>query len=207
MNQEMQQVREHMRALAKGVDPFTMEPLGADTMLNDVTLARSFYYVAEVLDSLIRNGGTLEDRRGSLDPFVWNDQMRERMPFKDSPTITELVRRINRWAAEFNMKKLAYQRITTWLLDAGYLKEVLDENQKKRRMPTKEGESIGLQIEARFGMYSNYEVILYTKKAQKFLSEHMEEILAHQGKEKVKTEESFEDMMDSEMEELFQEVI
>lgn len=212
MNQEMQQTSEYMRDLAKGLDPFTKEPLPMDTILNDIGLARSFYYVADVLDALVRNGGSLTERKKNLVTFEWTEEMNQHLPFSDSPTITEFVRRINKWAAASNMRRLAYQRITTWLLDYGYLKEVLDDNQKKRRMPTAEGEAIGLQIEARFGMYSNYEVILYTPKAQRFIGDHMGEILSYREKDRTKEQDNdldneVDELFDMAMEEVLEEVV
>lgn len=56
-------------------------------------------------------------------------------------------------------------------------------------MPTKEGEEIGLQVESRFGMYSNYQVILYTPAAQMFLCDNMKEILEYQKKQGQKENE------------------
>lgn len=189
MNQEMQVTSEYMKALAKGLDPFSKEPLPEDTVLNDISLSRTFYYVAEVFDTLEKNGGSLTKKSENLKPFTLTEEMKELLPFADSPTITELVRRLNRLAVESKMRRIAYQKITIWLLDQGYLKEVQDENKKKRRMPTKEGEEIGLQVESRFGMYSNYQVILYTPAAQMFLCDNMKEILEYQKKQGQKENE------------------
>ena len=55
--EKLERARMYLDKLANGIDPLTDQELPDDTMLNNVRLARCFFYAADVLRRVIENGG------------------------------------------------------------------------------------------------------------------------------------------------------
>ena len=53
----LQRAKMYMEKLAQGIDPITGVELPEDSALNNVRLARCFFYVSGVLDRVIANDG------------------------------------------------------------------------------------------------------------------------------------------------------
>ena len=53
----------YMDKLANGINPITDEEVAEDDAVNNVRLSRCFFYVADVLQKVIENGGTEKKRR------------------------------------------------------------------------------------------------------------------------------------------------
>ena len=53
----MQRAKMYMDNLAQGIDPISGQEVPNDSVLNNVRLARCFFYVSGVLDQVIANGG------------------------------------------------------------------------------------------------------------------------------------------------------
>ena len=64
----MQRAKMYMDKLAQGIDPITDRELPEDSALNNVRLARCFFYVSDVLGQVIANGGMIGGRP-KLQPF------------------------------------------------------------------------------------------------------------------------------------------
>ena len=67
----MQRAKMYMDKLAQGIDPISDLELPEDSALNNVRLARCFFYVSGILDQVIRNGGqvgTVEKAEFSITP-------------------------------------------------------------------------------------------------------------------------------------------
>ena len=67
----MQRAKGYLDKLALGIDPLTGREVPEDSVLNNVRLARCFFYVSDVLERLISNGGQTE-RKPKLQPFAMN---------------------------------------------------------------------------------------------------------------------------------------
>ena len=52
----MQRAKMYMDNLAQGIDPISGQEVPNDSVLNNVRLARCFFYVSGVLDQVIANG-------------------------------------------------------------------------------------------------------------------------------------------------------
>lgn len=55
----MQRAKMYMDKLAQGIDPITNLEMPGDCVLNNVRLARCFFYVSDVLGQVIANGGVI----------------------------------------------------------------------------------------------------------------------------------------------------
>ena len=172
----------YMKQLADGIDPLTGRELPDDTVLNQVRLSRCFYYVAELLQQIIANGGEVGGKSGkprtSKPDFIWLEEFERKVAYSRQPVpVTTLANIISQAAAESNVRKLSYSRISEWLVREGYLRSEL-KNDKQFKRPTAKGEEIGIVCDRRTGsMGISYEVVLYTESAQRFVVENMGKIL------------------------------
>ena len=55
----MQRAKMYLDKLAQGIDPITNQEVPEDSVLNNVRLARCFFYVSDVLGKVIDNGGVI----------------------------------------------------------------------------------------------------------------------------------------------------
>ena len=59
----MQRAKMYLDKLAQGIDPITDREVPEDSVLNNVRLARCFFYVSDVLSKVIDNGGVIGGSR------------------------------------------------------------------------------------------------------------------------------------------------
>ena len=176
--EKMKHAQRYILDLAKGVDPISKGEMPEDSCLNNVRLSRCFFYVAEVLGKVIANGGQAGGKYQGTE-FILTDEFKERLVLSDGGVqITHFVKPINDLAVEKGMQRVPPTAWTDWLVEKGYLEEVIWGNDNKRRKePTKKGEALGITSEFREGRYGMYKAVLYGEGAQKLMIEHMEEIV------------------------------
>lgn len=191
--EKMQRAKDYMDMLANGIDPISGMSFEEDAVLNHVRLSRCFFYVSDVLRQVIENGGVgrrTAARQSALPPFSLSMELRERVEITEDPVvISKFTDRLNQLVDLTAMKKLSYLPFTVWLLDKGFLFEEII-NGKKRKKPSQTGLQIGIKSEMREGQYGEYMTILYTQHAQRFLLEHLDEILEMQRQAKDAQESS-----------------
>ena len=60
----MQRAKMYLDKLAQGIDPISGDEVPEDSVLNNVRLARCFFYVSGILQQVIDNGGTVVRLQG-----------------------------------------------------------------------------------------------------------------------------------------------
>ena len=172
----MQRAKLYMDQLAQGIDPISGEELSEDTVLNNVRLARCFFYVSGVLQQLIDNSGQVG--KAEKIPFVLSSQMLERIaPADHALRITEFADLFVQASGDRNMKRPSVSKFTGWLIEKGFMEIITDENGKQKRLPTAAGQKLGIYTDSRQGYNGMYMAVLYSPTAQRFLLDHWEEIL------------------------------
>lgn len=173
----MQRAKMYMDKLAQGMDPITNREVPEDSVLNNVRLARCFFYVSDVLSQVIANGGVIGGRP-KLQPFhITKDQLSRMQVSQEPVRVTQLVEMISAGVDDPRMKKLSTTVITNWLLEKGFLEKQVSPDGKNRRVPTQNGLMIGLSSETRQGQYGEYQAVFYNAAAQQFVLDHLPEIL------------------------------
>ena len=172
--------KDYMDRLSNGINPVDDEVLTKDALLNNVNLSRCFFYVSDILRQVIENGGAVAkraQRSSMLAPFELPDEMRGKIEITTSPTmIRHLTERINSMIDENTMRKLKVTAVTSWLVQNGFLCEEII-NDRKRKVPTEEGEKLGIYSEAREGHYGSYLAVLYKESAQRHIVNNLEQII------------------------------
>ena len=172
----MQRAKMYLDKLAQGIDPITGREVAEDSVLNNVRLARCFFYVSGVLDRVIANGGEV-GAKPKL-PFSIDREQLARVQISQEPVrITQLVDIIGAAVGNPQMKKLSTTIITDWLVEKGFLEKQTDTEGKSMRVPTRNGLMIGLSTQTRQGKYGDYQAVFYSADAQRFVLDNLPSIL------------------------------
>lgn len=174
----MQRAKMYMDKLAQGIDPISDVELPQDTVLNNVRMARCFFYVSGVLEQVIRNGGVVGARVGTVDFSLTAAQRSQVQLFQEPVRITEFADALHRAAGNPDMKKPNAGKITEWLEKNGLMYKQLNAEGKYNRLPTDSGRKLGMQTIERQSPSGAYTAVLYDRNAQRFLLDHLDEILA-----------------------------
>ena len=169
-----------MDKLSNGIDPISDEVLTRDSLLNSITLSRCFFFVSDILRQVIENDGYIGRRVRSnvkLLPFVLPEEDRKQIEVTETPAmIRQFTDRINSLIDIDIMQKLKVSALTGWLVNEGLLEEETI-NGKKRKIPTKAGEKLGIYSEARESQYGGYTAILYKESAQRHILKNLDKII------------------------------
>lgn len=176
----MQRAKMYMDKLAQGVDPITGNELPEDALLNNVRLARCFFYVSGILQQVIDNGGIVGSRP-KKNNFIVTPQMMSRLAPADRPLrISEFTELLAAAADDPNTRRPTTTAITNWLLSKGFMEKIPSADGKQQRVPTEAGQRIGMYTETRQGQYGEYLAVYYSIEAQRFLLDHLGEIFGVQ---------------------------
>ena len=178
--EKMRFAQKYMMELANGIDPISKKALPADTCLNNVRLARYFFFISDVLRRLIKNGGQIhETRRGdsAMPEKRLEPPLRSYLAITDAPvTITEFLRPLRELSAKRSTRSLPVTAVTGWLTEKGYLNDVADGDSRHHKTPTPAGVRLGISTEQRTSPHGAYVAVLYSANSQRFIADNLEAI-------------------------------
>lgn len=177
----MQRAKMYIDKLARGIDPLTDTEIPEDSALNQVRISRCLYYVSDILGRVIENDGHVGPKpKQILREFSITPEILARVPISQEPIrVTQLVQIIADTINDTGMRKLKTTVITDWLMDTGFLvKQDLPEG-KTIRVPTPNGNRIGIFLQSRQGQYGEYNAVFYSAEAQKFILDNLLSLLPH----------------------------
>ncbi|MBQ3417877.1 MAG: hypothetical protein IJH32_08580 [Ruminococcus sp.] len=174
----------YLEKLANGVNPLTDEEVGESDVINNVRISRCLFYASGILKQIVENKGKFKVERPDRKPFTITPEQLARFEYADyGISITEFTKRINTLIDTVHINELKSKVILEWLVEAGLLTNIIVNN-KTRRRPTPQGESMGIFTEERSGQYGTYEGVFYSPKAQHFIVDNIGEIIASSNREK-----------------------
>lgn len=178
----MQRAKMYVDKLANGIDPLTDSPVAESDCINQVRISRCLFYVSGVLGKLIENGGVVGKRmRTKKRPFSITREQLQKYTFEPFPiAVSEIAKKINSLTDSDEMEKIGNSAITSFLIKNGYL-EVTLVNGKRAKTPTKLGNSIGISRQEKQGVNGPYVATFYNIDAQRFILDHIDEIIASQN--------------------------
>lgn len=172
----MQRAKMYMDKLAQGIDPISGLEIPEDSVLNNVRLARCFFYVSGVLDQVIANGGKVK-KAAKGDFYITEEELCRVKPEQEPIRITQFVSMLMEAINDPNRKRMNTTTITDWLIEKGFMARQQGADGKSKRLPTATGEQIGLSTKAYQGQYGEYQAVYYSAEAQQFLLDHLQEML------------------------------
>lgn len=176
-------------AQKRGVPAFV---IFSDSALHDMCLKKpttdeEFLTVNGVGETKLRQYGAvfipvikryIPTKRGKL-PFYISEEQLSHFEYSDTPIpISEITKRINDLAEDERRKKFRATYITDWLVSINVLK-IEELNGKPYKLPTYDGTKLGLSVERREKDDGDrYYVTLYNRKAQEFVIDNMDSVMA-----------------------------
>ena len=175
----MQHAKNYIDKLANGIDPLTDEIIKDDSVINNVRISRCLFYVSNVLQGVINNGGavgrTVKPQKIAFS--ITDEQCSKILITQDPVGVSIISKRIGEVLDE-NVKTLPAVHIANWLVDNGYLVENIYSGSKKK-VTTPKGEHLGiLTIDAVNPQGVPYKKNIYDANAQKFIISNLNKIAA-----------------------------
>lgn len=189
--EKIERAKMYIEKLANGIDPITDTNIPEGDVVNNIRIARCFFYVAEILGKVIEQGGLEEHfvERGSRKiikaPFSLTAEQADRFEFSLSPiSASEICQRLGAVIDTQNVKNLSASNIFSWLESIGALIKEETDNGNKRTV-TQSGVDIGIVSETRISSNGNsYTSILFNKEAQLFIIDNTAAIANHAAEKK-----------------------
>ena len=143
----MQRAKMYLDKLAQGIDPISGQEIPNDSVLNNVRLARCFFYVSGILDQVIANDGRVIS--GEKNFYITQEEISRLQPSQEALRITQFA-----------------DRITDGVHDPA-----------RKRLPTAAGEQLGLSVREMQGKAGPFQAVYYGANAQRFILDHLMDIL------------------------------
>ena len=177
--EKLQRAKMYLDKMANGINPITDEQTPDEDSLNNVRVSRCLFYVSDILRQVIENGGTIgKQAKAAKQPFSITQEELRRFPLSATPIpVSEVTKRINALIEERSMTKLTYTSITSSLIESGLLMQTDSGDGHHAKLPTDQGQSIGIVVEEREGQNGTYRVTVYNTEAQQFILDNMDAII------------------------------
>lgn len=173
----LKRAKMYIDKMANGVNPLTDGQIREDDFINNVRIARCLFYVSDILNKVIQNGGVV----GVKAKFSISDEQLKDFQFSEKPiSISEVTNRINALKHSNAMRSLSNTKISSWLVNHGFLEIYENEKGQKTKRPTKQGQGIGISLEQREGTSGIYSVPVYHFAAQRFIIDKLNAIIAEE---------------------------
>ncbi|MCL2814177.1 MAG: hypothetical protein FWD23_06225 [Oscillospiraceae bacterium] len=185
--EKIKRAKMYIEKLANGLDPIKDIELPDDNILNNERLSRCFSYVADILRQVAENGGI---GYVAKKPFEITEQQKRQIVFSDTPIpISAVCDNISGSIDLAVYRRLSHNKVTEWLVEKGFLKEIAAEKGTRKTL-TDKSPIIGITQEDRISPQygTQYTMNLYSREAQQFIVDHLDEIMP-KSNEKSETDE------------------
>lgn len=172
--EKMERAKMYIDKMAEGINPITNEYAPENDTINNVRISRCLFYVSEILEKVIANGGevtqAVKSTGGSRNFFFITDEQLDRLsPRENSCYAKDIAEDIKAVTAENNTAKFQATWITEWLVSVGMLEQT-----EKGKCATDAGVSIGIESQLRQSIQKGeYFVNIYSPEAQQFIFDNI----------------------------------
>ena len=175
--EKIKRAKTYIEKLANGIDPITDNEMPDDSVLNNERMLRCFAYVADILQQVAENGGV---GRVARNKFKITQEQKIHIPLSDTPLpISAVCDNISSAADLAVYRRLSHNKVTEWLEEKGYLQNIAG---SKRKTLNDKSAMIGITREERISQQGKpYTANVYSKEAQQFIIDHLDEILTKEN--------------------------
>lgn len=172
--EKMERAKMYIDKMAEGINPITNEYAPENDTINNVRISRCLFYISEILEKVIANGGevtqVVKSTGGSRNFFFITDEQLDRLsPRENSCYAKDIAEDIKAVTAENNTAKFQATWITEWLVSVGMLEQT-----EKGKCATDAGVSIGIESQLRQSIQKGeYFVNVYSPEAQQFIFDNI----------------------------------
>lgn len=172
--EKMEKAKNIIKQIADGVNPVNGEVIEGDVLLNDPRIIRCFYFVSEVLDSVI-NG---KYNNKNISEFVITEQEKSGVVFIEGKIgVNKIAKCINEQVNPLVSKKTSGAAINTGLKRMGILAESKNEDGKTRTTINEDSHLYGFYLESRNYSGVEYDAVVIDDRGKKFILDNIEEIM------------------------------
>ena len=169
--------KNYIEKMANGINPLTGEKVSDNDLINNVRIVRCLFYVNDVLERLLDNGGVTKNNRVKKAAFYLDKDVLNKYDYSEGDLpISKIVKKINNLKINENITNLKITSVCNWLVNIGLLKEI-DDNGKKTKRPTETGLNLGMYVKHKSGSYGAYDIVMYTKNMQEFIINNFDSLL------------------------------
>ncbi|MBE6862663.1 MAG: hypothetical protein E7497_07185 [Ruminococcus sp.] len=177
----MMRAKAYIESLANGKNPLTGQYVKDDDIINNVRISRCLFYVSGVLQKVIDNGGEVQkskSKKPQREQFNLTDEQKMSLkPDKFSLSSAKITALINTQIDTDKMKKLKVTTLNGWLVGIGLLTEVITPIGKIRRVPTTDGEMLGLSETEFADSRGVHKYVIYNPNAQQFIFDNIDSVI------------------------------
>ena len=177
--ERIKHARDYVDKLAHGINPMTGLHVSEHDVVNEIHISKCLLFVTGLLDKLIDESGSAQQRRSQRLPFTITEEQKNRFEYSPVPiTVSEIARRLN-VAAEVGTgsPQLRYSSIIFWLIEVELLTIYKYQDGREIKEPTATGSALGISMEERAGDNGVYNVIVYNEAAQRHIVNNIEAII------------------------------
>ena len=177
----MMRAKQYIESLANGKNPLTGQNVNDDDIINNIRISRCLFYVSGVLQKVIDNGGEVQkakSKKSQREEFNLTDEQKSNLkPDKFSLSSSKITALINDQIDTEKMKKLKVTTLNSWLVSIGLLTEVTTPIGKTRRVPTTDGEMLGLSETQFSDSRGSHKYVIYNPNAQQFIFDNIDSVI------------------------------
>lgn len=112
----MQRAKQYIDKLANGIDPLSDEYIKDDSVINNVRISRCLFYVSNVLQNVIDNGGVVSKTvMPQKLPFSITDEQCARILITQDPVGVSIISKRIGEVLDENVKTIPATHIANWL--------------------------------------------------------------------------------------------
>ena len=166
----------YLSRMADGRNPMTNCQV-EDEILDNPNVIRCLHFVCEILDEVQANNG-LVGKKYSTPKEDFPLEVLNQYTYRRDKPISHVLKQFEEPVQDRNTRKLNAGAINKWLAASGYIeKQVIKESGRECWFPTTKGKEIGMYTEERGETGFQYVTVMYSEQAQRFLVDHLGEIL------------------------------
>lgn len=177
----MMRAKQYIESLANGKNPLTGQNVNDDDIINNIRISRCLFYVSGVLQKVIDNGGEVQkvkSKKSQREEFNLTDEQKSNLkPDKLSLSSSKITALINDQIDTEKMKKLKVTTLNSWLVSIGLLTEETTPIGKTRKIPTSDGEMLGLSETEFTDNRGSVKYVIYNTNAQQFIFDNIDSVI------------------------------
>ncbi|MDI9476717.1 MAG: hypothetical protein WBJ17_02690 [Natronincolaceae bacterium] len=172
--EKIEKAKAVLQSIANGKDPISGGAIEEGNFVNDPRLIRMFYFVAEVLDNVVKGNYS----RGKVSEFIITGEQKNDVVFTEGNIgVNEIAKCINQQINPLMSKKVSGMAINNGLKRLGILSEAIDDLGKKRTTTNEKSVDYGFQLEKRNYNGVEYYMVVIDDKGKKYILDNIEEIM------------------------------
>ena len=174
---DLKKSKDYIDKLVEGINPVNGKPISTREVIYDYKVSRQLEFLSEYIKNEINRledkaQSKVADNENELIEFELSDKELRNLTLSDKPvSLADVCNMLNHLRPSSNMRKLKAISAVEVLCNFGMIDRV-----RRKIIPTEEGAKLGIQFKEFQSNGSTLTKVLYSKEAQQFIIDHLNEI-------------------------------